>query len=144
YHDGKVKVAIDAHDEDNKKPLTDLNLQAGVTTPSTRADGVQPPAIKFEQKNSGLYEAEFKAEEAGSYFINVQARRPGKDGKEEIVDSARAGVTIPYSPEFADMESNTALLERLRHLTSGQTFDEDTLAKAVQTDEATASAIWAG
>ena len=40
----------------------------------------------------------------------------GRDGKEseveEGVDSVRAGVTLPYSPEFADLESNTALLER--------------------------------
>jgi uncharacterized membrane protein len=129
YHDGKVKVTIDARDETTKKPLNDLILQAGVTTPSTRPDNVGAPEIKFEQKSSGLYEAEFKAEESGSYFINVQAKRIGKDGKEEV-ESVRSGVTIPYSPEFADMESNTALLEKLREITGGLTFSEDQLEKA--------------
>src|SRR5207245_1885159 len=50
--------------------------------------------------------------------------------KEEGVDSVRSGVTIPYSPEFADLESNTALMERLRDLTGGMTLSEDLLAKA--------------
>src|SRR6202022_1442096 len=95
--------------------------------------------LKFEQKNSGVYEAEVKAEEAGSYFINAQATRTvkvkGKDGKEteieEGVDSVRAGVTIPYSPEFADLESNTALLERLREMTGGKSYaDADTALAA--------------
>ena len=87
--------------------------------------------LKFEQKNSGLYEAEFKADEAGSYFVNAQARRTVKtvkDGKEEVHeenDSVRAGVTVPYSPEFADMESNAPLLERLRAVTGGSTFDDN-------------------
>ncbi len=137
YVDGKVKVTIDAHDEDNKKPLTDLVLEAKVTTPSPRPEGDRGPELKFEQKNSGLYQAEFKAEESGSYFINVQAKRTGNNGKVEL-DSVRSGVTIPYSPEFADMESNTALLERLRAMTGGQTFAEDTLAKAAATNDSTA------
>ena len=61
----------------------------------------KPVELKFEQKNSGEYEAEFKAEEAGSYFVNAQATRKvkiAKDGKEieveEGVDSVRAGVTF--------------------------------------------------
>ena len=31
--------------------------------------------LKFEQKNSGQYEAEFKADEAGSYFVAAQPTR---------------------------------------------------------------------
>ena len=31
-----------------------------------------------------------------------------------MTDSVRAGVTIPYSPEFAEMESNPDLLEKMR------------------------------
>jgi hypothetical protein len=50
--------------------------------------------------------------------------------KEEALDSVRSGVTIPYSPEFADLESNTALMERLRDMTGGKTLSEDLLAKA--------------
>ena len=109
-----------------------------VETPSSRADQAGKFELRFEQKNSGLYEAEFKADEAGSYFINAQSRRPVRamqNGKETVtqeLDSIRAGVTIPYSPEFADMESNVALLNRIRDLTGGVTYSEEELGALVQ------------
>jgi uncharacterized membrane protein len=147
YRDGKVKVIVDARD-DNNRPMTDLVLEGGVTSPSPqgsedRKGGGKFGVLKFEQKNSGLYEAEFKADEAGSYFINAQARRSVKtvkDGKEvvsEESDSVRAGVTVPYSPEFADMESNAPLLEKLRSATGGSTFGDDDaeLARAAASGE---------
>ena len=67
--------------------------------------------LEFVQKNSGQYELEIKAEDAGSYFVTAQAVRTkkvvGRDGKtyddEEGVDSVRSGVTVPYSPEFAEL-----------------------------------------
>jgi hypothetical protein len=39
-------------------------------------------------------------------------------------------VTIPYSPEFAEMESNPALLEKISTITQGNTYKED--AKSLQ------------
>jgi uncharacterized membrane protein len=135
YRDGRVKVIVDARDNDNK-PLTDLRLKGGITVPpGADAEHGQPPVIpaelKFEQKNSGVYEAEFKADQAGSYFINARAARTVKtmkDGKEvvtEEVDSVRSGVTVPYSPEFADLESNPPLLKRLSALTGGQVYEDN-------------------
>jgi hypothetical protein len=139
YQDGKVKVIIDARDTDNK-PLTDLRFKVGITSPSPVPGEAAPPAlnnVKFEQKNSGVYEAQFKADEAGSYFINVQAVRSiesVKNGEkttvEEFVDGVRGGATIPYSPEFSDMESNAPLLEKLCSLTGGQVYKDDDTALA--------------
>jgi uncharacterized membrane protein len=141
YNDGKVKVIIDARDTNNRA-LTDLNIvggvslaaQGGVTASPIRPEDRRDRELHFEQKNSGLYEAEFKAEEAGSYFINAMAKRKGSDGKEEV-DSIRSGVTVPYSPEFADVESNTALLEKIREATGGQTIAEENLAKAADVSD---------
>jgi hypothetical protein len=102
--------------------------------------------LKFEQKSSGVYEAEFKIEEAGSYFVTAQAVRrvpmkdkdgnilKDKEGKpifnEEGVDSVRGGVTIPYSPEFSDLETNTALLEKLKATTEGEAVPDNDAALA--------------
>jgi len=133
-NDGRVKVSIDARDNNNR-PMTDLVLAGGITTPMPHPDDAHKLELKFEQKNSGRYEAEFKVEDAGSYFINVQSKRTVKtreNGKEVIkqeVDSIRSGVTIPYSPEFADTESNIAVMEKLRAMTGGITIPEDALAK---------------
>lgn len=141
YRDGKVRVLIDARDANNR-PITDLNLRGGVTTPGMKDDDPRRMELRFEQKNSGMYEAEFKADEAGSYFINAQSMKRKKvmrNGKEEEVeegaDSIRTGVTIPYSPEFADLESNKPLLEKLAGITKGQVYvDEE--APLVETAKA--------
>jgi uncharacterized membrane protein len=131
YRDGKVKVTVDARTDDGK-PDTKLRLRAGITTPGADAEGGKKHDLAFVQKNSGQYELEVKAEEAGSYFVTAQATRMtkkvGRDGKEhdleEAVDSVRSGVTLPYSPEFADTESNTTLLEHIRDLTDGQSYED--------------------
>jgi Mg-chelatase subunit ChlD/uncharacterized membrane protein len=134
--DGKVKVTVDARDANNK-PIIDLNLRGKVTTPSGKAEAQGKIDLEFRETNSGIYEAEFKADEAGSYFVNVQswAYAKDKDGRplldksgkpvEEAKDSVRAGMTIPYSPEYSDLETNTALLEKLRALTDGQTYADN-------------------
>jgi hypothetical protein len=128
--DGKVRVLIDARDDD-KMPLADVEFRARITSPSLKeSDGKKE--LKFEQKNVGVYEAEFKAEDEGSYFLNVQAKWK-KDGK-EVADSIRGGVTVSYSPEFAEVESNPALLERLRDLTGGASIPDDAKALARAAD----------
>jgi hypothetical protein len=129
--DGKVKVIIDAR-KGGKKPLTEVELKGGITSPALKP-GPRRPALKFEQKNSGIYEAEFKADDIGSYFINVQAK--WKENGKVMSDSVRGGVTIPYSPEFAEMESNVALLDRLKEITGGKTFPEDELGRVAESAE---------
>ena len=42
----------------------------------------------------------------------------------------RSGVTVPYSPEFADQETNTTLLESLRDRTGGKTYEDNDAALA--------------
>jgi hypothetical protein len=131
YRDGKIKVTIDARDE-KKQPITNLHIEGRVTPPSPQVNGGKDIVLEFKQKNAGQYEAEFKAEEAGSYFLNALARQPAtekdKDGREiqieRSVDGVRSGVTIPYSPEFADLESNTALLKKLAEMTGGEVWNE--------------------
>jgi hypothetical protein len=97
--------------------------------------------LDFKPKGPGQYEAEFVAEEAGAYFVNVQAwaEAVGPDGKKglKLFDAARAGATVPYSPEFGDLESNTPLLKRLAELTGGTSHEEtdEDMAKLIRTGE---------
>jgi hypothetical protein len=44
---------------------------------------------------------------------------------ERVVDSRRTGVTISYSPEFADLEANTTLLKNLARITGGTVYSEE-------------------
>ncbi len=131
-------------------PLAGMTLRGGVSTPNKPLPGDKVPTVTFKPNKSGYYEAEFDATEAGAYFLNVQAEadeldsngkpvmvqqtkdgKPvvDKDGKPVMVPkrrtfAARAGVTVPYSPEFIDLESNTALMKRLAEATGGEYFDE--------------------
>jgi hypothetical protein len=138
--DGKVKVMIRARD-DNDEPLINLDLRGKVTTPTGKAEAENRADLDFKQIRAGVYEAEFKAEETGSYFINVQSWGPvtDKDGNTvmEAKDGARSAVTISYSPEYADLETNIGLLEKLRALTDGETFADTaaSLDEVVSTHE---------
>ena len=135
YRDGRVRITADVRDEKDK-PVTGLSLRGGVTLPNAPPAGEKPPAVEFKPKGGGIYEAEFPAEEAGSYFVNVNALEPVRDLNGNVVlgpdgrpmmktfDAARAGVTVPYSPEFADLESNTPMMKRLAELTGGQFHTE--------------------
>jgi uncharacterized membrane protein len=127
YRDGKVRVTVDARDPKNRnRPLTDLQLRGQVSPPT--GGGARSIELTFRQTASGRYEAEFKADEAGSYIVNARALRPeDRGGKPTLVDvgGTRAGVTLSYSPEFADLESNPKLLERLAAMTGGQVYSED-------------------
>ncbi|MBI2807112.1 MAG: VWA domain-containing protein [Planctomycetes bacterium] len=127
--DGKIRITVETLDTD-KTPLTDVEIKAGITTPAFKVKDGSRANLRFEQKNAGVWEAEINADEVGAYFINIQAK--WKKGGKEIVDNVRAGVTIPYSPEFAEMDSNTGLLDRIRDTTGGKTYRDEptTLARA--------------
>jgi secreted protein with Ig-like and vWFA domain/uncharacterized membrane protein len=138
YRDGKVRVVLDARDEKDKAVIG-LALKGRVTAPNKPQPGDKVPAVEFKPTGAGQYVAEFDAQEAGAYFVNVQAETEelGPDGKPVIdpntklpkmtaFDAARAGVTVPYSPEYADLESNTPLLRRIAERTGGNYFEEPT------------------
>lgn len=121
HKDGKIRITVEAREE-NKLPLTDIDLKAGITSPSLKVKEDKKFDLKFEQTNAGVYVAEIPADNVGAYFINIQAFK--KDTK-EMIDSVRAGVTIPYSPEFAETESNPGLLEKIRDLTGGKAYRDN-------------------
>ncbi len=177
YRDGRIRVVVEARDERNKA-IIDFTMKGAVTTPSVKGDNLRGLELDFKQINSGIYVAEFKAEEAGSYFIHAHAERQvfkldkdgnripkldkdgkpipklDKDGKPimragkvememetvDDLDSVRSGVTIPYSPEFTDMETNVPLLERLCRTNTGKTGktykdDENALKEAADSGD---------
>ena len=171
YREGKVHVTVEARDENNR-PITDLVIEAKVSVPGSAEEESPPIDLQFTQRTGGSYEAGFRAEDVGSYVINVVGKQtvPGydgrfkkglprtitlKDGKLQLADGTevrrlpdgtvvyaddgkpvveglherleqqRSAVTVSYSPEYADLESNTALLRNLSRITGGKVFSED-------------------
>jgi uncharacterized membrane protein len=123
--DGKIRVVLEAKNSAGE-PITDLEIASGLTSPSFKGAEARRKELRFEQRNSGVYEAELFADEVGAYFINLQAKWK-EDGK-DMSDGIRAGVSIPYSPEFAELESNPTLLDKLREITGGKTYFDDAAA----------------
>ncbi len=97
--DGKVQVVVDALDKDDEF-LNFLSLNAALIGPT-----MDPQAVELRQTAPGRYMGEFEAGRSGSYFLTVSSG----------VDQApiRAGINVPYSAEFRDRETNSALLETL-------------------------------
>jgi uncharacterized membrane protein len=126
--DGKVRVVVEARDDEGRAD-TKLRLRGVVTGPGE----VRRQELRFVQKAAGRYEAEVRAEEAGSYFINAQSFRVEKKvdlqgrpfEQEAALDSVRAAVTLPTSPEYSEMEPDTALLEQIAELTGGKVYKDD-------------------
>jgi uncharacterized membrane protein len=100
--DGKVRVVITALDK-NDEFLNFLNLNGAAIDPDLKSFD-----IKAQQVAPGRYIAEFDAPKEGNYFITVS---PGA-GQAPLL----AGVSVPYSSEFRERETNMALIQALAEL----------------------------
>ncbi len=130
--DGQVKVVVTALDKDDEF-LNFLNMGATVVGPD-----LKPIQLEVKQVAPGRYVGSFDARQTGSYLVMVS---PGP-GRTPI----RAGVSVPYSDEFRERETNEGLLTGIAHVTpkhgaSGQIIDapatlkpQDRVSKLLATD----------
>jgi uncharacterized membrane protein len=98
-----VRVVVDALDKEDEF-LNFLQVSGSVVDPQMQA---QP--VKLRQSAPGRYVGEFQAAAPGSYFVTIV---PGA-GRSPI----RAGISVPYSPEFSDRQTNRQLLHALASTT---------------------------
>lgn len=97
--DGRVKLIVTALDE-NDEFVNFLEMNASVSRPDLSDLNVQ-----LKQVAPGRYEAEFDAQQSGSYTYMIN---PG-----EGFSRPRGGVTVPFSSEYSDRQTNEALLTTL-------------------------------
>lgn len=100
--DNRARVVVTALDSDDEF-LNFLNMTSRGFDPDM--EGFD---INFTQVAPGRYVAEFDVDQSGSYLFSVF---PG-EGYQRLT----AGVSVPYSSEFSDRESNIALLDSLSSL----------------------------
>jgi len=100
--DGRIKVVLSAWD-DKDRFLNDLPIAGTVVGPD-----MEPRTMTFQQTAPGRYVGEAPATDAGSYLLAIH---PG-GGRAPL----RSGVSVPYSAEFRDKETNLTLLSELAKL----------------------------
>ena len=71
--------------------------------------------IPVEATAPGHFEAEFPANEQGPYLVQVVEEAPASERR-----FTAAGLVVPYSPEYRDLEANPHLLERVAAVTNGR------------------------
>src|SRR5262249_33618852 len=120
YRDGRVRVVVEAHDEAGR-PLSGITVRGTISKPMAGRERVgESPRIEVLRTGAGGFGAEFPAAEAGASFVYARAFRDGQP-----IDGVRIGASVPYSPEFSDLEPNPALLRRLAEITGGRVYTED-------------------
>lgn len=97
--DGKVKVVVTAL-KDNDEFLNFLNMSGVGADPELK--NVQ---LNMQQEAPGRYVGEFDADKAGSYLLAINT---GMGGAPLLT-----GITVPYSAEYRERESNEAILTSL-------------------------------
>ena len=108
---GRIKVVIDALDNERSSSSTFLRIQGKVVDPDLKAS-----SIELKQTAPGRYEATIdKAEASGNYFVNL-----GYRGPDDVQGIISTGVSVPYSDEYRELRSNPTTLETLADLTDGQ------------------------
>ncbi len=109
---GKGRIRVDAVDEKTGSYVNFLDAKAKVIGP----DGTSQ-TVRLTQTGSGRYEGTFDATRTGSYVATVTQK--GQDGKTRATS---VGLAVPYSPEYAALKPNTALLVRTAEMTGGKTL----------------------
>jgi len=106
------RIVIDALDKDAKY-LDRLQLRSKVIGPDNEAI-----PLHFVQTGPGKYEAEFDAERTGQYLASVHVYDGGRS-----LGTIHTGLSLPFSPEYRDLETNEALLRQVAEITDGRWAD---------------------
>ncbi|MDA1141649.1 MAG: VWA domain-containing protein [Planctomycetota bacterium] len=107
------KIVVDAVNEAGEFENF-LNLSGGITSPD-----IKNQEVKLSQVGPGRYEGVFKADQVGTYIVNLK-----EDTKKDAVPF-RTGVAVSYSPEYRQFETNFGLLKQIVETTGGRMLTPD-------------------
>ena len=99
---GQGKIVIDSTTEEEVGEFTAMLIEPNLTR----------RLIQVRQTEAGRFEADFEADQIGTYLIRAQP-----EGTEQILTG---GLSMSYSPEYRSWKSNEALLLALQEETGGR------------------------
>lgn len=109
---GKGKMRIEALDK-NSAAINFMNIEGTLVRPDQGSE-----SLMLTQTGPGVYEGEFDARAAGSYIASFKYRIGG--GDDAVAGSLQTGLSVAYSPEFRQLETNETLLRELAERTGGR------------------------
>lgn len=117
--DGKLKVVIDALDQDDRF-VNFLQFQGMAVTPESESDGTaKKRQLSIVQTAPGRYEGTLdEAEARGNYFVTLGYQDP--EGRSGLISG---GVSVPYSEEYRELRDNAAGLAAIADVTGGQVLE---------------------
>ena len=121
YDDGRIQISADVRDK-TYMPATDAQVQAQIMGPNgfTSTVDMQPAP-----NSPGIFQADFTADQPGSYIANVTAQRAGQElGSDSVPFERLDGVA-----ENFHTGQNRALLEELASQTGGKYWTPSDLGK---------------
>jgi uncharacterized membrane protein/Mg-chelatase subunit ChlD len=127
--DGRIIVRLEAED-DEKQPDARLQVQGRFNVTAGAAGGAEGDKrreLHFVQREAGVYEAEVRADDAGTYFITALATRKVREGGKEVerTEVVRGAETMPLAPEYTVLRCNKPLLDRIAAMTNGKVYDDE-------------------
>ncbi len=109
---GVGRVQIDALDK-NADVINFMEIQGTLVDPQSKS---RP--LRLTQTGPGRYEGEFDARDRGNYIVGLTYR--AGQGGDARTGALHTGVSVAYSPEFAELKANTPLLQEVATRTGGR------------------------
>jgi len=122
--DGRVQLSADVRD-DEYQTAPDAKVEAHVMGPGGVSSTVEMSPVP---NAPGRFQADWAAEERGSYVAEVTAQRDGKELGRDVVSFLRADDVA----ESFHTEQNSELLEGLARQTGGRYWRPDELGKLAE------------
>lgn len=82
--------------------------------------------VHLVQTGPGHYEGTFDVNDDGQYLVSLQYSAPNRES-----GMIRTGLTMPYSPEYRELQANLPLMEQVRARTGGRMLTGDAIADDV-------------
>jgi uncharacterized membrane protein len=121
-----VAVTVESADAEGK------SVQFSQIAAQVIAPDMTVKELPLTQVGPGRYRADFRADQGGSYLLNLRYKKAGAGGATADAGSAAAGmgmmqsaVIVPYAPEFRDLSDNTPLMMELAAMTGGRVIRND-------------------
>ena len=112
---GQGRIRIDALDK-NAAAINFMSIAGMLVRPDQ-----QSVPLQLTQTGPGVYEGEFEARTAGSYVVNLVYRLGA--GRDAVSGTLQTGVSVAFSPEYRELETNEALLAEIAERTGGRVLE---------------------